>query len=332
MTRDQLILQLQQEYATRREENMRIYEEHVADACSHCPGLRKLLDARHAALLSGMRNALYPGKKDTAANEKLPASMEAYNTQIAQMLAEHGLSADALAPVYTCPLCKDEGYVYEPSRAMCRCFETELNQRVLDDLGLQKEQMFENYNERFFSDEPIVGKLSQRTQMRLNRMLCEKYADTYPDTEVSDLLFIGRSGLGKTFLMQAIAYRVAQRGYTVAYVSAYKLLDTMRKAYFENNADYLKPYINAPLLLIDDLGTEPLMENITVTQLFNLLNERQNAGRHTILSTNLPMSELKARYTERITSRLRDERQCRTVKFIGDDIRTKLGKQSGGEA
>ena len=43
-----------------------------------------------------------------------------------------------------------------------------------------------------------------------------------------------------------------------------------------------------PLLLIDDLGTEPLMENITVTQLFNLLNERQNRGKHTVISTNLP--------------------------------------------
>ena len=32
--------------------------------------------------------------------------------------------------------------------------------------------------------------------------------------------------------------------------------------------------IDAPLLLIDDLGTEPMMRNITVEYLFTLLNER----------------------------------------------------------
>ncbi|MCE5343653.1 MAG: DNA replication protein DnaC, partial [Eubacteriales bacterium] len=105
--------------------------------------------------------------------------------------------------------------------------------------------------------------------------------------------------------------------------------DIMRRAYFENNADRLRPLIDAPLLIIDDLGTEPLMENITVTQLFNLLNERQNADRHTILSTNLNIPELKSRYTERITSRLLDARRCRIIKFIGGDIRTRLGNTEG---
>ena len=38
-----------------------------------------------------------------------------------------------------------------------------------------------------------------------------------------------------------------------------KLLETMRKAYFENNSDLMQPLMDAPLLLIDDLGTEPLM-------------------------------------------------------------------------
>ena len=43
------------------------------------------------------------------------------------------------------------------------------------------------------------------------------------------------------------------------------------------------------------------MNNVTVTQLFNLLNERQMSGRHTVLSTNLSMNELLERYTERYT-------------------------------
>jgi len=332
MTRDHIILQLQREYADRREKNLRAYDAKVDDVCDRCAGLRGLMNARHAALMQGLRNAMYPVHKDVRANAGLTATLEAYNGKIAAKLAACGLPADALAPVYDCPVCRDEGYVYDPSRRMCECFEGELNRRVLAELGLRGDETFEAFREECFSDEAIVGKLSQRVQMRRNRDVCERYADGYPRTEVYDLLFTGQSGLGKTFLMQAIAHRVTERGFGVQYVSAYKLLDTMRKAYFENNNERLRPLMDAGLLLIDDLGTEPLMENITVTQLFNLLNERQNADRHTVLSTNLSMTELKARYTERITSRLLDARRCKILKFIGGDIRETLGRAEGGDA
>lgn len=329
MTRDRLVEQMQQEYAARREDGLRAYEQRVDEACARCPGLRALLDGRRAALMGGLREALYPIHRNEKANEGLPAALEGYGRDIAAKLAAAGLAPDALAPVYRCPVCRDEGYVYAPSRRMCACFEAELNRRMLGELGLDPQQTFERFSEARFSDEPAVGKLSQRVMMLRNRAECERYADTYPDTPVRDLLLTGKSGLGKTFLMQAMAHRVAGRGHSVTYISAFRLLEMLRKAYFENNSEHAQPLMDAPLLLVDDLGTEPLMENITVTQLFNLLNERQNAGRHTVLSTNLNMAELRARYTERITSRLLDETRCRVLKFIGEDIRERLGKPGG---
>ena len=334
MTRDQLLLQVQQEYAARREENLQIYDQCVNEACERCEGLRELMAQRRAALMGGLRNALYPETRVEGANATLTGTLTAYNRRIAETLAACGLPADTLAPVYTCAICKDEGYVYEPSRKMCVCMEQEVNRRMLRELGLLPNQTFEAYRDDLFSDEPIVGKLSQRVQMRMNRDVCERYADQYPNSATRDLLLTGKSGLGKTFLMHAIAHRVTQRGHGIQYVSAYRLLETMRKAYFENNSELLEPLMEASLLLIDDLGTEPLMENITVTQLFNLLNERQNAGRHTVISTNLTLSELKTRYTERIASRLMDESNCKVVKFIGDDVRTRQGRTGakGAEA
>ena len=72
------------------------------------------------------------------------------------------------------------------------------------------------------------------------------------------------------------------------------------------------------------------MANITITQLFNLLNERQMAGQHTVISTNFTISALKERYTERIASRLLDGRDCMQLTFIGEDIRRRLGKSEDG--
>ena len=74
--------------------------------------------------------------------------------------------------------------------------------------------------------------------------------------------------------------------------------------------------------MIDDRGSEPMMQNVTVEQLFNLLNERQNRGLSTVISTNLTMQELQIRYTERIASRLRDRNYWKVITLEGKDIRS----------
>lgn len=327
MTRDRMILVLQDEYAQRRDRNLAAYDVRLDEICQKCRGLRELIDSRRVMMMSGIRNAFYADRKNERANEGMTNALLELNEKINALLRQNGLSADVLNPVYTCAVCRDEGYVYDPSRRMCACFETELNRRMLAELGLDAEHTFKNFNLDVFSmDTPTP--FSQRTTMQRNLDVCERYADAYPETEVSDLLFTGQSGLGKTYLMHAVAHRVTARGYAVEYLSAFRLLEIMRRAYFENNASLLDALIAVPLLLIDDLGTEPLMENITVTQLFNLLNERQNRRAHTIISTNLTIPELKARYTERIASRLLDESRCKTLKFIGDDIRPTLKKKN----
>ena len=128
-------------------------------------------------------------------------------------------------------------------------------------------------------------------------------------------------GLGKTFLMHAMAKRLLDRGLNVLMLSAYRFLDLARKAYFSHDGGEMDTLMETDVLMLDDLGSEPLMENITIVQLFNLINERQTAGRGTVLSTNLTVGELQARYTERIVSRLMDPRQCTLLQFMGSDIR-----------
>ncbi len=74
-------------------------------------------------------------------------------------------------------------------------------------------------------------------------------------------------------------------------------------------------------MLIDDLGTEPMMRNITVEYLFTLLNERMAAKRHTVVATNLTPVQLQERYGERVASRLLDKTCCAPVQLRGRDLR-----------
>lgn len=329
MTRDQILARLQQEYALRREENLRLFEERREAACERCPGLRELLQARHAAVMNGVRTSLLSQEKAENKNAALPAQLAELNRKIAGALEAGGLSGDFLQPVYTCPACRDEGYVYNPSRRMCDCMKKELDRRLMAESGLgEGAGTFERFDDSLFSEEADEHGVVQRKVAQGNRNICQRYADSFPKTQTRDLLLMGRSGLGKTFLLQCIAHRVAERGYLPTYTSAYRLFETARRAYMENNSDILSSLMNAPLLLIDDLGTEPLMSNVTITQLFNLLNERQLAGRHTVISTNLTMSELRDRYTERVTSRFLDPTGCARLTFTGADVRGNLRRRA----
>lgn len=329
MTRDQILAKLQQEYALKREENLRLFEQRRDAACEKCPGLRELLLERHEAVMSGVRSSLLSQDKTPDKNAALPAKLEELNRRIARTLEAGGLSADTLQPVYTCGCCRDEGYVYDPSRRMCDCMKKELDRRLMAESGLdERTGTFDKFDETLFSNDPDENGVIQRKVAISNRNICRRYADSFPDTQTRDLLLMGKSGLGKTFLLQSIAHRVAERGYLPTYTSAYRLFEAARRAYMENNGDSLAPFMNATLLLIDDLGTEPLMNNVTVTQLFNLLNERQLAGRHTVISTNLTLSELRDRYTERVTSRFLDATGCARLTFTGGDVRAGLKRRA----
>ena len=92
MNRDQIILQLQQDYMKRREDNLRLYEQRVDEACERCTGLRELLNARHALVLGGIRASLVERKEGSS--QQLPNAMNLLNDKIAAALKEGGLSPD----------------------------------------------------------------------------------------------------------------------------------------------------------------------------------------------------------------------------------------------
>ena len=102
--------------------------------------------------------------------------------------------------------------------------------------------------------------------------------------------------------------------------SEYRMIEILRKSYFDQD-EGSSDLLDTQVLMIDDLGSEPLMQNVTVEQLFNLLNERQNKGLSTVVSTNLNLVEFRDRYTERIASRLTDARYCMVLSLLGKDIR-----------
>jgi DNA replication protein DnaC len=221
-------------------------------------------------------------------------------------------------------VCEDTGYVGELVKEQCECLRTAFFSRLYKQIGLGEnaEQSFENFDLSIFSDEKMQDKsFSQREIMNLFRHQCQGWAEQYPKVAQKTVIMSGKSGLGKTYLMHAMAKVLLQRGFNVLMISAYRFLETARKAYFSGDTKDLDMLMEADVLMIDDMGAEPLMENITITQWFNLVNERQLHGKATVISTNLSDREMRTRYTERVASRLLNTSDSLILQFRGDDVR-----------
>ncbi|MDD6050988.1 MAG: ATP-binding protein [Clostridiales bacterium] len=318
--RNSILQELHAEYEQRQLANQREEAKRRAKAEAACPEIGEVLSARQNLIFGTLRGIL----EGRAAAQDIPKRMDVLNRRLSSLLRQHGFDETYLDPVCRCPRCQDTGYVGEPIRERCECFNQAFYARMYQKMGLNDTdaaQSFATFDLGLFSAEKLPGKdYSQRELMNVIRKTCQTYAEQYPAVPVKDMLLMGQSGLGKTFLMHAMAKELIRRGVNVLMVSAYKLLDIARKAYLSGNSEAMEPLMDAEVLLIDDMGVEPLMENITIPQWFNLINERQLQGKGTIISTNLMEDELRRRYTERIASRLLSN-QCTLLQFAGDDIR-----------
>ena len=318
--RNEILRALLVEYEEQRRENVREEDRRLSEATAKCPEIPELMAARQELIYGGVRGIL--SGNQTA--DDWPQRMEVLNRRIVDLLEQNGFVPDYLDPVFRCRTCKDTGYAGEPIREMCDCLKGRFYERLYREIGLGDDggQSFDSFRLDIFPDSPLEERsFSQRQMMQAIRGECESWANQYPNARSSGLLLMGQSGLGKTFLMHAMAKKLVERGFHVLMLSAFRFLEIARRAYFGKGVEELEDVVNADVLFIDDLGIEPLMENITIPQWYNLLNERHVRGLGTVLSTNLMEAELRERYTERIASRLLDPRAYRLLQFIGSDVR-----------
>jgi DNA replication protein DnaC len=213
---------------------------------------------------------------------------------------------------------------------MCRCFKQAIIDRYYMDPGrkevLEKEN-FSTFDASYYSEEAIdesTGDTYREIAMDAYRK-AYSYVEQFPEHK-RNLLLTGSTGVGKTFLTNCIAKALMIAGYTVLYLSAYRLFEIFEKYRFgsaeENRlaTKNLDMVLDCDLLIIDDLGTEN-GNSYTVSQLFTCMEERQLRAKPIVITTNLNMEQIRARYSERIASRLFSN--YRYIKLMGDDIRVR---------
>ncbi|MDR1600471.1 MAG: ATP-binding protein [Oscillospiraceae bacterium] len=323
--KEQVLRELAVEYESQRAANRVEERRRLGEAAALDPVIGELIARRAELFRQRVRAAFDSPERAMDISKELSGEFTRIASELRERLIAAGLPGDWLQPVYRCAACRDQGYVGEPIREMCECMRQRVFQRLCRDeaLGIRADENFAAWDERVYDDSP-TDKMpqGQRAEMIKLRNICVEYAETFPNNEKPCMLFCGPSGVGKTFMLNCMAQRALERGFTPWKLTASRMMAILRDAYFERgDPERARLLRESPLLMIDDLGTEPMQENLTITQIFTLLNERNARRAHTIVSTNLLPTELLSRYTERLYSRLFDKRLTRVLSFRGADAR-----------
>ena len=242
---------------------------------------------------------------------------EALQLKRAELLVANGYPADYSDVKYDCKKRGDTGFI---ENTMCSYMREALVLAGIENSGfasLIREQSFENFSLDYYKKSP-----AHLDRMTWNKGFLMNYAENFDEKKSSSILMMGGTGLGKTHLSSAVAKRVIEKGSDVFYTGAIDLFsqfETQRfKTYTNEPNEFIERYFECDLLIIDDLGTE-IINQFTVSTLYNLLNDRLSRKKPTIISTNLSKEDIQKKYTDRITSRMFGEYQV--LFFMGTDVR-----------
>ena len=248
--------------------------------------------------------------------EQIKARNEELLKKRASLLVANGYDAGYSDIHYECEKCGDTGYV---NTKMCECMKKALVLAGYESSGLGgliRTQNFDNFSLEYYEGRGLDS---------MNAALAglKKFSENFGNDTYCNFLLLGATGLGKTHLSTAVAKTVIERGFDVLYVSAVGMIGDFEARRFgvgtgDGSQRDTERYYSADLLIIDDLGTE-VVNQFTVSCLYDVINSRINNRRSTFINTNLSSKELEAKYTQRIASRVLGE--FSPILFCGKDIR-----------
>lgn len=311
---------LMQEYRQARELALAQCEERRQAAFSQLPRLGELAQARKELTFALGQSLLGSGDcgDKAAARRAYALAMKALMQEEAAILCAGEIPPAFLQPVWRCPACEDTGYVMDPQgcKRMCACLAQRTLEERFNQSSLSARERFETFREDVYATE------RQKRATCRARDICLSYAEGFPDNDPKGLLLLGLGGLGKTFLLNAVAARVLERGHSVLNLPAYAFIQAVLAAL--ERREPLPDFTLPELLILDDLGAEPMLNNITREQLSNLLDARQRKGLATAFSSNFTREQIISEYGERFAFRLLSPRSTLTLELEGANLRTRL--------
>jgi DNA replication protein DnaC len=108
--------------------------------------------------------------------------------------------------------------------------------------------------------------------------------------ERRDVLWMGPPGVGKSFLVQALAYEAIKQGFVVLYRSIFDVVrDFLHDEVAGGEEQVLTKYLKPDLLIVDDMGMKQLPKR-SGEYLFEIIMRRYET-RSTMMTSNRPLED-----------------------------------------
>lgn len=188
--------------------------------------------------------------------------------------------------------------------------------------GLVKQRDQELFN--FYTATQIKPKKFDRTVYNKIDKKITSIIDTYiakfPHQKATNIVFIGSTGTGKTYLSKLIEYELTQKGFTVHLTSTFNLVKRLRDNMYGQDHGVPHDFFETDLLIIDDLGSEPSTKD-SDDLIYTVINERYANNEPILITTNLNREQVHARYDQRLYGRIFDQTRTAVITFAGKDLR-----------
>lgn len=278
---------------------MNIYQAAVRDIrderrrdCDRGIMLWQKLTEEHEALDAAYRE--YTAEMIKAARGDANALAEKTDA-LKREMQKLSLNREMFEPPFRCSICRDTGYA---DGKYCRCAIKRAVRADAENLTL-----------------PLID-FNRAKSTAPTRTIAKAYAEAEKYIAGFDggkpfLILTGSPGTGKTYLAAATATALMERGAAAVTIGAFEFVRRALEFHTQfsvpDYTDRFTPMLDCELLVVDDLGTENILKNVTREYLYTVVNERWRHRRYTIVTTNLDGAGLSARYGESITSRLFDK-------------------------
>ena len=282
--------------------NRRMQSDRYNEVTALCPDIA-VIDSEIIDLSVKTARARIEADSSDTNTDELTSSLKSLNERKVAALASIGKPADYLDDIFNK---KAIDLIYKDSNLK----------------NITADENFNTFSLSWYNNtdvDPATG-LTPYINMQKVLKVCHDFVDNFDNT-FSNLLFIGQTGVGKTFLSNCIARALMDSCHSIIYLTAGEFFDSFKSDDFKEFGSSkfdTSFFVECDLLIIDDLGTEKASD-YNFSNLFNTINERLLRRKSIIISSNLEMPDIETRYSQRIFSRLVSAYSI--LRLFGDDIR-----------
>ena len=266
------------------------------------------LEKQKRALVLEQAKCLFENTPTTDIDNKI----KELKTQQIETLGKLGYPKDFLDIKYHCNKCKDTGFI---DNDKCVCLEKKIIETIFSNSNLTTHRTFKDFNVNLYDDKSFAEKLIKFA----NKIIQNKAV-----LETPTILFKGKVGVGKTYFLECLANELINEAVVTVFMTAFEFSQKLLEWHlgtFEDKNLMQQMFIDCDVLIIDDLGTEPIYQNVSVEYLQNIIDLRMLKKKLTIISTNLETNQFFNRYGDRLGSRLLINHNSLKIEINNKDLR-----------